>query len=163
MIETSAKPLRSFKKKIRNPARHLFLKLFKNLESKVELRERIFSITSSKGGYDKEEKAAKAYDLAALNELINRKTSGFSRGASMYRGVTRQNVINIISAILEKQCWAYIGHAKLCWLLAWHGLNGRVSSLAQLGHHEMEAERSLRVRDGVPTGLVEEKGCGGDF
>ncbi|TKY67421.1 AP2 ethylene-responsive transcription factor PLT2 [Spatholobus suberectus] len=72
------------------------------------------------GGYDKEEKAARAYDLAALKywgtstttnfpisnyekELdemkhmtrqefvaaIRRKSSGFSRGASMYRGVTR--------------------------------------------------------------------------
>ncbi|KAL6505348.1 AP2-like ethylene-responsive transcription factor plt2 [Orobanche gracilis] len=74
------------------------------------------------GGYDKEEKAAKAYDLAALKywgsstttnfpiinydkELeemknmtrqefvasIRRKSSGFSRGASMYRGVTRHH------------------------------------------------------------------------
>ncbi|KAF4404308.1 hypothetical protein G4B88_014764, partial [Cannabis sativa] len=33
------------------------------------------------------------------------------------------------------------------------------SSLAQLGHPEMEAERSLGLRDGVPTCLVEEKGC----
>ncbi|OVA13376.1 AP2/ERF domain [Macleaya cordata] len=72
------------------------------------------------GGYDKEEKAARAYDLAALKywgptthinfplstyeqELeemknmnrqefvanLRRKSSGFSRGASMYRGVTR--------------------------------------------------------------------------
>ncbi|KAL5171409.1 AP2-like ethylene-responsive transcription factor AIL1 [Glycine soja] len=72
------------------------------------------------GGYDKEEKAAKAYDLAALKywgptthinfplstyekELeemkhmtrqefvanLRRKSSGFSRGASVYRGVTR--------------------------------------------------------------------------
>ncbi|KFK35872.1 hypothetical protein AALP_AA4G047800 [Arabis alpina] len=74
------------------------------------------------GGYDKEEKAARAYDLAALkywgastttnfpianyeNEVeemknmtrqefvaaIRRKSSGFSRGASMYRGVTRHH------------------------------------------------------------------------
>ncbi|KAL6564686.1 AP2-like ethylene-responsive transcription factor plt2 [Orobanche minor] len=74
------------------------------------------------GGYDKEEKAAKAYDMAALKywgsstttnfpiinyekELedmknmtrqefvasIRRKSSGFSRGASMYRGVTRHH------------------------------------------------------------------------
>ncbi|KAJ4978753.1 hypothetical protein NE237_009533 [Protea cynaroides] len=74
------------------------------------------------GGYDKEEKAAKAYDLAALKywgtstttnfplsnyetELeemkhmtrqefvasLRRKSSGFSRGASMYRGVTRHH------------------------------------------------------------------------
>ncbi|XP_024396603.1 uncharacterized protein [Physcomitrium patens] len=74
------------------------------------------------GGYDKEEKAARAYDLAALkywgpNTTINfplstyeaeleemknmsrqeyvaslrRKSSGFSRGASMYRGVTRHH------------------------------------------------------------------------
>ncbi|CAN4085128.1 unnamed protein product [Withania somnifera] len=74
------------------------------------------------GGYDTEEKAAKAYDLAALkywgpNTHINsplntyekeleemksmtrqefvahlrRKSSGFSRGASMYRGVTRHH------------------------------------------------------------------------
>lgn len=74
------------------------------------------------GGYDKEEKAARAYDLAALkywgptthinfplstyeNELeemknmtrqefvanLRRKSSGFSRGASMYRGVTRHH------------------------------------------------------------------------
>ncbi|KAM6585373.1 hypothetical protein CsatB_012375 [Cannabis sativa] len=74
------------------------------------------------GGYDKEEKAAKAYDLAALKywgptthinfplstyekeleEMTNmtrqefvanlrRKSSGFSRGASMYRGVTRHH------------------------------------------------------------------------
>ncbi|KAF8398433.1 hypothetical protein HHK36_017360 [Tetracentron sinense] len=73
-------------------------------------------------GYDKEEKAARAYDLAALKywgtstttnfpisnyerELeemkhmtrqefvasIRRKSSGFSRGASMYRGVTRHH------------------------------------------------------------------------
>ncbi|OAY71274.1 AP2-like ethylene-responsive transcription factor AIL5 [Ananas comosus] len=38
------------------------------------------------GGYDKEEKAARAYDLAAL-----KKSSGFSRGASIYRGVTRHH------------------------------------------------------------------------
>ncbi|KAK0576522.1 hypothetical protein LWI29_018979 [Acer saccharum] len=74
------------------------------------------------GGYDMEEKAAKAYDLAALKywgpsthinfplenyreELeemknmsrqeyvahLRRKSSGFSRGASMYRGVTRHH------------------------------------------------------------------------
>ncbi|KAJ8563728.1 hypothetical protein K7X08_032180 [Anisodus acutangulus] len=74
------------------------------------------------GGYDKEEKAARAYDLAALKywgastttnfpisnyekELedmkhmtrqefvaaIRRKSSGFSRGASVYRGVTRHH------------------------------------------------------------------------
>ncbi|CAA2996220.1 AP2-like ethylene-responsive transcription factor AIL1 [Olea europaea subsp. europaea] len=74
------------------------------------------------GGYDKEEKAARAYDLAALkywgptthinfslsayekelDEMKNmtrqefvahlrRKSSGFSRGASMYRGVTRHH------------------------------------------------------------------------
>uniref|UniRef100_A0A803PT46 AP2-like ethylene-responsive transcription factor PLT2 n=1 Tax=Cannabis sativa TaxID=3483 RepID=A0A803PT46_CANSA len=74
------------------------------------------------GGYDKEEKAARAYDMAALKywgtstttnfpisnyekELedmknmtrqefvasIRRKSSGFSRGASMYRGVTRHH------------------------------------------------------------------------
>lgn len=74
------------------------------------------------GGYDKEEKAARAYDLAALkywgpttttnfpvsnyekelNEMKNmtrqefvaslrRKSSGFSRGASIYRGVTRHH------------------------------------------------------------------------
>ncbi|KAG5102591.1 hypothetical protein JHK84_047560 [Glycine max] len=74
------------------------------------------------GGYDMEEKAARAYDLAALkywgpsthinfplenyqNELeemknmtrqeyvahLRRKSSGFSRGASMYRGVTRSH------------------------------------------------------------------------
>uniref|UniRef100_A0A0A0L9B4 AP2/ERF domain-containing protein n=2 Tax=Cucumis sativus TaxID=3659 RepID=A0A0A0L9B4_CUCSA len=74
------------------------------------------------GGYDKEEKAARAYDLAALkywgstthinfplstyeSELdemknmtrqefvanLRRKSSGFSRGASMYRGVTRHH------------------------------------------------------------------------
>ncbi|XP_073039636.1 LOW QUALITY PROTEIN: AP2-like ethylene-responsive transcription factor PLT2 [Primulina eburnea] len=74
------------------------------------------------GGYDKEEKAARSYDLAALKywgsstttnfhisnyekELeemklmtrqefvasIRRKSSGFSRGASMYRGVTRHH------------------------------------------------------------------------
>ncbi|XP_074589606.1 AP2-like ethylene-responsive transcription factor AIL1 [Curcuma longa] len=74
------------------------------------------------GGYDKEEKAARAYDLAALkywgptthtnfplstyeNELgemknmtrqefiasLRRKSSGFSRGASVYRGVTRHH------------------------------------------------------------------------
>ncbi|KAJ8466465.1 hypothetical protein OPV22_029017 [Ensete ventricosum] len=74
------------------------------------------------GGYDKEEKAARAYDLAALKywgpttttnfpvsnyeqELeemknmtrqesvasLRRKSSGFSRGASIYRGVTRHH------------------------------------------------------------------------
>ncbi|KAF5748769.1 AP2-like ethylene-responsive transcription factor PLT1 [Tripterygium wilfordii] len=74
------------------------------------------------GGYDKEEKAARAYDMAALKywgtstttnfpignyekELeemkhmtrqehvaaIRRKSSGFSRGASMYRGVTSRH------------------------------------------------------------------------
>ncbi|OIW11800.1 hypothetical protein TanjilG_21134 [Lupinus angustifolius] len=74
------------------------------------------------GGYDKEEKAAKAYDLAALKywgptthinfplstyekeheEMkhmsrqefvanLRRKSSGFSRGASVYRGVTRHH------------------------------------------------------------------------
>ncbi|GAB2287025.1 hypothetical protein Dimus_021413 [Dionaea muscipula] len=74
------------------------------------------------GGYDKEEKAARAYDLAAIKywgtstttnfpinnyetevedmkhmtrqefvAAIRRKSSGFSRGASMYRGVTRHH------------------------------------------------------------------------
>ncbi|KAF2564893.1 hypothetical protein F2Q70_00014426 [Brassica cretica] len=74
------------------------------------------------GGYDKEEKAARAYDLAALkywgtttttnfpiseyekevedmNHMtrqeyvasLRRKSSGFSRGASIYRGVTRHH------------------------------------------------------------------------
>ncbi|KAI4315101.1 hypothetical protein L6164_027947 [Bauhinia variegata] len=74
------------------------------------------------GGYDMEEKAARAYDLAALkywgpsthinfplenylNEIeemknmtrqeyvahLRRRSSGFSRGASMYRGVTRHH------------------------------------------------------------------------
>ncbi|EPS68918.1 hypothetical protein M569_05850, partial [Genlisea aurea] len=74
------------------------------------------------GGYDMEEKAARAYDLAALKywgpssninfslenyheELqemkgmtrleyiahLRRKSSGFSRGASIYRGVTRHH------------------------------------------------------------------------
>ncbi|CAL9131848.1 unnamed protein product [Musa acuminata var. zebrina] len=75
------------------------------------------------GGYDREEKAARAYDLAALKywgptattnfpvscysreieemkcmtkqefiASIRRKSSGFSRGASIYRGVTRQEI-----------------------------------------------------------------------
>ncbi|CAK9169193.1 unnamed protein product [Ilex paraguariensis] len=79
-------------------------------------------ITDTFGGYDKEEKAARAYDLAALKywgptattnfpvsnyttELeemkhatkqefiasLRRKSSGFSRGASIYRGVTRHH------------------------------------------------------------------------
>ncbi|CAH8381039.1 unnamed protein product [Eruca vesicaria subsp. sativa] len=74
------------------------------------------------GGYDKEEKAARAYDLAALKywgtttttnfpmseyekeveemkhmtrqeyvASLRRKSSGFSRGASIYRGVTRHH------------------------------------------------------------------------
>ncbi|CAA0383134.1 unnamed protein product [Arabidopsis thaliana] len=74
------------------------------------------------GGYDKEDKAARSYDLAALKywgpstttnfpitnyekeveemkhmtrqefvAAIRRKSSGFSRGASMYRGVTRHH------------------------------------------------------------------------
>ncbi|KAL9169083.1 hypothetical protein ABFS82_04G056400 [Erythranthe guttata] len=74
------------------------------------------------GGYDKEDKAARAYDMAALKywgtstttnfpisnyekeiedmknmtrqefvASIRRKSSGFSRGASMYRGVTRHH------------------------------------------------------------------------
>ncbi|KAF2309445.1 hypothetical protein GH714_002600 [Hevea brasiliensis] len=74
------------------------------------------------GGYDKEEKAARAYDLAALKywgpttttnfpisnyqkeieemkhmtrqefvASLRRKSSGFSRGASVYRGVTRHH------------------------------------------------------------------------
>ncbi|XP_052182766.1 AP2-like ethylene-responsive transcription factor AIL1 [Diospyros lotus] len=74
------------------------------------------------GGYDKEEKAARAYDLAALKywgptthtnfplsayekeleemknmtrqefvAMLRRKSSGFSRGASVYRGVTRHH------------------------------------------------------------------------
>ncbi|KAJ1375828.1 DNA-binding domain superfamily [Sesbania bispinosa] len=79
-------------------------------------------ISHNTGGYDKEEKAARAYDLAALKywgptattnfpvsnytkELeemkhvtkqefiasLRRKSSGFSRGASIYRGVTRHH------------------------------------------------------------------------
>ncbi|XWS16168.1 hypothetical protein CRYUN_Cryun34aG0062100 [Craigia yunnanensis] len=64
------------------------------------------------GGYDKEEKAARTYDLAALkywgstthkfsfeylregagrDEEHDAKSSGFSRGASVYRGVTRHH------------------------------------------------------------------------
>ncbi|KAM0954522.1 putative transcription factor AP2-EREBP family [Dioscorea sansibarensis] len=74
------------------------------------------------GGYDKEDKAARAYDLAALKywgltattnfpvknyakeieemkhmskqefiASLRRKSSGFSRGASIYRGVTRHH------------------------------------------------------------------------
>ncbi|GFP99159.1 ap2-like ethylene-responsive transcription factor ail7 [Phtheirospermum japonicum] len=60
------------------------------------------------GGYDKEDKAARSYDLAALKywgstattnfpisnytkEIEEMKSSGFSRGASIYRGVTRHH------------------------------------------------------------------------
>ncbi|KAL3571441.1 hypothetical protein D5086_025345 [Populus alba] len=81
------------------------------------------------GGYDMEEKAARAYDQAALkywgpsthinfplenyqNEIeemknmtrqeyvahLRRKSSGFSRGASMYRGVTRYDVERIMAS-----------------------------------------------------------------
>ncbi|KAM7255217.1 hypothetical protein ACFE04_020458 [Oxalis oulophora] len=80
------------------------------------------SVYEVRGGYDKEEKAARAYDLAALKywgpttntnflvtdyekELVEmknmtrqefiaslrRKSNGFSRGASIYRGVTRHH------------------------------------------------------------------------
>ncbi|GFZ08131.1 integrase-type DNA-binding superfamily protein [Actinidia rufa] len=80
------------------------------------------STVVSLGGYDKEEKAARAYDLAALKywgamthinfplstyekeleemknmtrqefvAMLRRKSSGFSRGASVYRGVTRHH------------------------------------------------------------------------
>ncbi|KAL6346453.1 hypothetical protein AAG906_033249 [Vitis piasezkii] len=50
-------------------------------------------------GCDKEEKAARAYDLAAVKlatrqeytASLRRKSSGFSRGVSIYRGVTRHH------------------------------------------------------------------------
>ncbi|KAL6993218.1 hypothetical protein U1Q18_011333 [Sarracenia purpurea var. burkii] len=89
-------------------------------ERDVKVALSVMHLFKLSGGYDKEEKAARAYDLAALKywgstattnfpvssytkELeemkhvtkqefiasLRRKSSGFSRGASIYRGVTR--------------------------------------------------------------------------
>ncbi|KAL6972656.1 hypothetical protein U1Q18_026831 [Sarracenia purpurea var. burkii] len=92
-------------------------------------------------GYDKEEKAARAYDLAALKywgptthtnfpqstyeseleemknmtrqefvAMLRRKSSGFSRGASMYRGVTRAVRIGVV-IILPDINWNYLNES----------------------------------------------------
>ncbi|KAF4392186.1 hypothetical protein G4B88_026175 [Cannabis sativa] len=101
-------------------------------------------------------------------------------GCNRGKGKLDNHILNV--AVRAGCAAACCGWSVFCWLLAWHGLNGRgvlpvcmtpawppwllnrtVSSVAQLGHPQMEAERSLRLRDGVPTSLVEEKGCGGDF
>ncbi|KAH7441221.1 hypothetical protein KP509_03G029300 [Ceratopteris richardii] len=113
----------------RSAREHRFIVGLQNIAGQEDLRHTYGIIVvdgrdkqGKEGGYDKEEKAARAYDLAALkywgptttinfkledyekelDEMKNmtrqefvaslrRKSSGFSRGASIYRGVTRHH------------------------------------------------------------------------